>query len=68
MTLLNIWKLEMKLMLKYGYIVFYNFGQAETLINEENMIPCFDIVSIMCDQLNGRLKSINKFGAPKDMS
>mmetsp|Transcript_410 Transcript_410/g.263 ORF Transcript_410/g.263 Transcript_410/m.263 type:complete len:81 (+) Transcript_410:44-286(+) len=22
---------------------------AETLINEENLIPCYDIVSIMCD-------------------
>ena len=41
--------------------------QAETLINEENLIPCFDIVSIMCDQLNGRLKTIEKFGPPKDM-
>ncbi|CDW76626.1 UNKNOWN [Stylonychia lemnae] len=40
---------------------------AETLINEENLIPCFDIVSIMCDQLNGRLKTIEKFGPPKDM-
>lgn len=31
------------------------------------MIPCYDIVSIMCDQLNGRLKTIQKFGPPKDM-
>ena len=31
------------------------------------MIPCFDIISILCDQLNGRLKTIEKFGPPKDM-
>lgn len=31
------------------------------------MIPCFDIVSILCDQLLGRLKTIDKFGPPKDM-
>ena len=30
-------------------------------------MPCFDIVSILCDQLNGRLKTIDKFGPPKDM-
>ena len=41
---------------------------AETLINEENLVPCFDIISIMCDQVNGRLKQISKFGPPKDMS
>lgn len=40
---------------------------CETLINEESMVPCFDIVSIMCDQVNGRLSSIVKFGPPKDM-
>ena len=40
---------------------------VESLINEENQIPCFDIVSIMCDQLNGRLVHIQKFGVPKDM-
>ena len=38
------------------------------MINEENLIPCYDIISIMCDQLNGRLKQINKFGPSKDMS
>jgi hypothetical protein len=32
------------------------------------LIPCYDIISIMCDQLNGRLKQINKFGPSKDMS
>jgi Regulator of Vps4 activity in the MVB pathway len=37
------------------------------LINDEGMIPCFDIISILCDQLNGRLKTIEKFGPPKDM-
>ena len=31
------------------------------------MILCYDIVSIMCDQLNGRLKTIAKFGPPADM-
>jgi vacuolar protein sorting-associated protein IST1 len=40
---------------------------AETLINDEGMVPCFDIISILCDQLNGRLKTIDKFGPPKDM-
>ena len=28
---------------------------AETLINEEGMIPVYDVVSTMCDQVNGRL-------------
>lgn len=41
--------------------------QAETLINDEGMVPCYDIISILCDQLNGRLKTIQKFGPPKDM-
>lgn len=31
------------------------------------MILCYDIISIMCDQLNGRLKTIAKFGVPQDM-
>ena len=31
------------------------------------MIPCYDLISIMCDQLNGRVKTIQKFGPPKDM-
>lgn len=31
------------------------------------MVPCYDIISILCDQLNGRLKTIEKFGPPKDM-
>ncbi len=31
------------------------------------MIPCMDVISILCDQLNGRLKTIMKFGPPKDM-
>ena len=37
------------------------------MINDENMIPCFDVISIYCDQLLGRLKTIEKFGPPKDM-
>jgi hypothetical protein len=37
------------------------------LINEEGMILCYDIISIMCDQLNGRLKTIANFGPPADM-
>lgn len=37
------------------------------MINEEGLIPCYDIVSIMCDQLQGRLKTIEKFGPSKDM-
>ena len=41
---------------------------AETLINEEGQIPCFDVVSTYCDQVNGRLTQIEKFGAPKDMN
>ena len=35
---------------------------CETLINEENMIPVFDVISTMCDQVNGRLTYIEKFG------
>lgn len=35
---------------------------AETLINEENMIPVIDVVATMCDQINGRLTQIEKFG------
>ena len=41
---------------------------AETLINEEGMVPVYDVVSTMCDQVNGRLTQIEKFGAPKDMN
>ena len=40
---------------------------AETLITEENLIPCYDVVSSMCDQVNGLLTYIEKFGAPDDM-
>ena len=36
--------------------------QAETLLNEEAQLPVYDIVAIMCDQLNGRLSTIQKFG------
>jgi hypothetical protein len=28
---------------------------CETLINDEGMIPCFDITHTMCDQIKGRL-------------
>ena len=40
---------------------------TETLISEENLIPCYDVTSSMCDQLNGRLGYIEKFGPPDDM-
>ena len=35
---------------------------AETLIFEEGLIPVYDVVSTMCDQVNGRLTQIKKFG------
>jgi len=35
---------------------------CETLLNEEGMVPVFDVVSTMCDQVNGRLNQIEKFG------
>ena len=41
---------------------------AETLLHEEGMIPVMDVISTMCDQVNGRLTQIEKFGPPKDMS
>lgn len=41
---------------------------CETLINEENIIPVYDVVNTYCDQLNGRLNQIVKFGVPKDMN
>ena len=41
---------------------------CETLINEENMIPVYDVISIMCDQINGRLTMIAKYGPPADMN
>ena len=34
---------------------------AETLI-EEAMVPVYDVVATMCDQVNGRLTAIEKFG------
>ena len=40
---------------------------AETLINDENQIPCYDIACTMCDQIKGRLDYLGKFGPPKDM-
>ena len=41
---------------------------AETLINDENLVPCYDVASTMCDQVKGRLEYIKKFGAPPDMA
>ena len=41
---------------------------AETIIHEEGMVPVLDVISTMCDQVNGRLTQIEKFGPPKDMS
>ena len=41
---------------------------CETLINDENLVPCYDITSTMCDQVKGRLEYIKKFGAPPDMT
>ena len=35
---------------------------AETLINEEAQVPVYDVISTMCDQVNGRLTQIEKFG------
>jgi len=28
---------------------------CETLINEEALLPCYDIIAIICDQINGKL-------------
>lgn len=50
---------------------------AETLINEENFVLVYDVVLTMCDQVEGRLALIEKFGysdlfsffrPPKDMN
>ena len=41
---------------------------CETLINDENMIPVYDIACTMCDQVKGRIEYIAKFGPPKDMT
>jgi hypothetical protein len=41
---------------------------CEILINDENLVPCYDITSTMCDQVKGRLDYIKKFGAPPDMT
>jgi hypothetical protein len=37
---------------------------CETLINEENQVPIYDIASTMCDQVKGRIDYISKCGAP----
>jgi len=31
-------------------------------------MPCYDVIHTMCDQVNGRLNYIEKYGAPKDMN
>lgn len=41
---------------------------AETLINDENLIPCYDITNTMLDQIKGRLDAIARFGPSKDMT
>ena len=41
---------------------------CENLINDEGQIPCYDITHTMCDQVNGRLDYLAKFGAPPDMT
>eukprot|EP00347_Sterkiella_histriomuscorum_P016915 403351362 len=41
---------------------------CETLLHEEELIPVYDIVAQLCDQVNGRLSTIDRFGAPKDMN
>ena len=41
---------------------------CETLINDEGLVPCYDIACTMCDQVKGRLEYIQKFGAPPDMT
>jgi len=40
---------------------------AETLINEENLVPCYDVAATMCDQVKGRLEHLERYGAPPDM-
>ena len=40
---------------------------AETLLFEEGMIPVYDIVTSMCEQVKGRLTDIKAHGAPSDM-
>ena len=41
---------------------------CETLINDEGLVPCYDITHTMCDQVKGRLEYLAKFGAPPDMT
>jgi len=40
---------------------------VETLINDESFVPCLDVVSVLCDQIVGRVSAIQKFGVPPDM-
>ena len=41
---------------------------AENLIQDEGMIPVYDVLSSYCDQLMGRCTYMEKFGVPKDMN
>lgn len=41
---------------------------TETLINDEALVPCYDVASTMCDQVKGRLEYISKQGPPNDMN
>lgn len=38
------------------------------MINNENKAPVYDVIHTMCDQVQGRLTYIEKYGAPKDMN
>lgn len=33
---------------------------CETLINDEALVPCYDVACTMCDQVKGRLEYISK--------
>ena len=37
------------------------------MINDEGMVPVYDVIHTMCDQVNGRLTYIAKYGKPSDM-
>ena len=37
------------------------------MINDEGMVPVYDVIHTMCDQVNGRLTYIAKNGKPSDM-
>jgi hypothetical protein len=50
-------EMNAKIWVRY-FFSFLHLKQAETLLNEEAQLPVYDIVAIMCDQLNGRLSTI----------